>query len=71
MSEKNQDLLGKHYIDPHDSGDLVMEVVGFGPLPNDVLVKPVDIDRVWPRDAKAVRGLVARYDIEEKTKGKS
>jgi hypothetical protein len=60
-SDTRQKLIGKHYIDQDDSGDVVMEIVGLDALvPSDVIVLHPD-GRCWQRNWT---GLVVRI-IEE------
>lgn len=60
-------LLDRRYVDPHDSGDLVMEVWALDALsPATVIyVRPVLYpDRVWWRSAASVWPLVLQYEAQ-------
>lgn len=60
---RNDDLIGRYYIDQEDSGDLVMEVMALsGESRADVWVSPIDSDRTWARGAMAIKRLVEEYD---------
>lgn len=63
----NDDLIGKRYIDLHDSGDQVMAVAIVDAIDPDrvVWVHPVDYpQRSWWRNAALLRPLIAAYEFE-------
>lgn len=65
----NDDLIGKRYIDTHDSGDQVMEVWIIDALsPASVVwVHPVGEgpQLTWWRDASLLRPLIAAFEASE------
>lgn len=63
----NDDLVGKTYVDPDDSGNLEMEVVAVcGYYPDrDVWVRPVGQVRMWWRSAASIRALVSKNSSVE------
>ncbi len=59
----NENLQGKTYVDPKDSGDLTMIVLAG--TKKYVLVSPIGIDRTWWRNVDIVRKLVEEYEKNE------
>lgn len=54
-----ESLVGYLYVDPGDSGNLVMEVVGVDATftPN-VIVSPLGYERAWPRNAQYLAKII-------------
>ena len=59
MTDTRTTLLGTQYVDPADSGDLVIQVIDVSPqIATDVIVHPLGTERAWPRSASVVQQLV-------------
>jgi hypothetical protein len=59
------DLIGKIYVNPEDSGDLVMEVLPYlPPIPEDVVVRPIGYNRCWAYNASIIRQLIAEQEAQ-------
>jgi len=63
ISELESSLFDKLYVDEHDSGALLMTVLGIDELiPGYVVVKPLNCDRCWQRRAIEIAELVVAYE---------
>ncbi|MBL1176672.1 hypothetical protein [Pantanalinema sp. GBBB05] len=61
------DLTGVRFIDPSESPDLILEVIGPGSLRStDVIIKPIDHDHCWQRSAAYVQELLTRLYVLRK-----
>ncbi len=56
----NSDIIGQYYVDEHDSGNLLMQVVAQDTLQEGcVIVAPTAMPtRTWQRDAGQIRKLI-------------
>lgn len=57
----SQSLSGQLYLDPKDSGDLLMFVCDPTPDSDRVEVTPVGLHRMWPRGRASVLPLIADF----------